>query len=154
MKKPMTPYETIAEQARRLREENTGRVLFGMDFAKPGSDRTTSELRCKHGPILYGTHCVQCDREASAAPPHEGPVHAAFRAAEERRKAGSFDYVWETRPDHRVRPDHFHKTEEEYRAYGEAFWERTYSRNPVEIITDPNDTRGVNARRVGESRCA
>ena len=27
-------------------------------------------------------------------------------------------------------------------------WQGTYTRNPVEIITDPDDMRGVNARRV------
>ena len=95
------------------------------------------DMECRHGVLLYGTSCVQCERDAETATGWSEQIRWAeglARAYERNRRMG-----WDLGID----MGHIN-----CRCRVDPIWEDTYRPNPVEIITDPTDTRGVNARRI------
>lgn len=101
-------------------------------YRRTANDR----LICRHGPILYGTSCLGCERESETE--HGQSRQREWARTWDRETADAFAYqgAWRyhQRGDPRPRSGH---------------WSGTYSRQPIEIITDPDDPRGLNAKRVG-----
>ena len=97
------------------------------------------DMECRHGVLLYGASCVQCERDADTATGWSEQIRWAEGLARAYERTGRMGHdMGHINCRCTINPRH---------ADGSA-WQGTYTRNPVEIITDPDDTRGVNARRV------
>lgn len=109
-------------------------------------------LNCRHGLLIYGGECSKCEREAESAT-GQGEQQAWARDWDRRRVPLSTDaYVEEVM---RRRAEEIGRRRDDAAeafiygyAGGRSHWQDTATRNPVEIITDPRDHRGLNAKPV------
>lgn len=93
-------------------------------------------LICRHGPILYGTSCLACERESETTTGQAQQRAWARTWDREANDAFAYQTAWRYQSQGDARPRSGH-------------WHSTYSRQPIEIITDPDDPRGLSAKRVG-----
>ncbi len=111
-------------------------------------------LYCRHGLILYGDACVQCERDALTSAGLAAQLRWADAKPFESRIRGRsaeriiIDDPWaEGGPDPKDLADATAFFAEALKRRG-GTWQDTATRNPSEIITDPADRRGFDAKPI------
>lgn len=110
------------------------------------------KMYCRHGLILHGVSCATCERDGGTFSPdlRDAMAYAFASARATEHVVVDPPWQWEHRNEGRVRPEHINCRSTIHARYGDG---SPYRDGPgtYEIITDPADTRGLNAKVVRDA---